>query len=310
MIPLSLPHTRQSHFIISGMDFISLQDTVPLFGRGCLASRFPWSPVFIVNSINRLLALNGIFCLQQQVANSSSTSPISHGTGRPNVSKVGNMPPVQDPGIKPFEKEKYREETQCTDANAEPTLRLEEWFYNPVEEHHNGSYLPPIHYSLAEHPNCDLFWKPSARWLPSPRYPDAPFPHIKDCKFPENIRLLRSYPRSNEDVQEEWSFYPNLGLPFTYHTGKRCTFHGRHFSNRASENTQALSTCLGRKRKVADTRNGIPEANPGDKPFHIPEYSPNFHRFGSTRPVVNFKSSYKVKADTFIPLLKLPQTPW
>ncbi|CAH2245750.1 Hypothetical predicted protein [Pelobates cultripes] len=194
-------------------------------------------------------------------------------------------------------------------CDTKTSVRLQDWFYDPDEEYAKRISLPPIKYIMSTHPNCDLNWKPTARWLPSPRYSDAPFPHIKDCKFPERIKLLRSYPRSKSGIHPEWTFYPTLGFPFTYHDGKRCTFQGIHFSNRASEDRQILPACLGRKKKVIDPRNGIPEANPGDKPFHTPEYSSNFHKFGSTRPLVNFKSSYKVKADTFIPLLKMPQTP-
>ncbi|XP_063296900.1 spermatogenesis-associated serine-rich protein 1 [Pelobates fuscus] len=194
-------------------------------------------------------------------------------------------------------------------CDTKTSVRLQDWFYDPDEEYAKRISLPPIKYIMSTHPNCDLNWKPTARWLPSPRYSDAPFPHIKDCKFPESIKLLRSYPRSKSGIHPEWTFYPTLGFPFTYHDGKRCTFQGIHFSNRASEDRQILPACLGRKKKVIDPRNGIPEANPGDKPFHTPEYSNDFHKFGSTRPLVNFKSSYKVKADTFIPLLKMPQTP-
>ncbi|KAM4694425.1 spermatogenesis-associated serine-rich protein 1 [Discoglossus pictus] len=183
--------------------------------------------------------------------------------------------------------------------------QLQDWYYNPPEEYVN--YLPLIHCSLPAHPNCDLDWKPTAQWIPSPRYSDAPFPHIKDCKFPDRIRLLRSAPRNGQDEGAEWTFYPNYGIPFTYHTGKRCVFDGLQMRNWASLNVNTLASSLGRKKKVCDTRNGIPSAKPGDKPFPSPEYSPNFHKFGSTRPVVNFREFYKVKADTFIPLQKLPK---
>ncbi|XP_072266461.1 spermatogenesis-associated serine-rich protein 1 [Pyxicephalus adspersus] len=181
--------------------------------------------------------------------------------------------------------------------------------YHPEEINGNGIYLPLIPNAALVYPNCDLDWKPSVRWLPSPRYSDAPLPHIKENKFPDRIRLQRSYPGRNLAGGAEWSFYPNFGLSFTYHTGKRCIIDGVHQSSQMSSRLQALPTCLGRKKKVSDPRNGIPEAHPGDKPFHTVEYSTDFHKFGSTVPVVNFRESYKVKADTFIPLQKLPKTP-
>ncbi|KAM5165083.1 spermatogenesis-associated serine-rich protein 1 [Mantella aurantiaca] len=181
-------------------------------------------------------------------------------------------------------------------------------FY-PGEEPVKGIHLPLIHNTALTYPNCDLNWKPSVRWVPSPTYSDAPLPHIKDSKFPDRIRLQRSYPRRVLAAGAEWSFYPNLGLPFTYHTGKRCVIEGVHQSSQMSSRVQALPTCLGRKKKVSDPRNGIPEAQPGDKSFPTVEYSPDFHKFGSTLPVVKFRESFKVKADTFIPLQKLPKTP-
>ncbi|KAM9316396.1 spermatogenesis-associated serine-rich protein 1 [Gastrophryne carolinensis] len=155
--------------------------------------------------------------------------------------------------------------------------------------------------------SCDLDWKPSARWLPSPRYSDAPLPHIKDNKFPDQIRLQRYYPRSSLCLAAEWSFYPNFGLPFTYHTGKRCYINNVHQSSQVSAQEQILPLCLGRKKKVSDSRNGILQSHPGDKPFRTVEYSPDFYKFGSTLPFVNFRESYKVKADTFIPLQELPK---
>ncbi|XP_053567130.1 spermatogenesis-associated serine-rich protein 1 [Bombina bombina] len=187
--------------------------------------------------------------------------------------------------------------------------QLQDWYYNPTDEAGTGICLPLIQSTLPAYPNCDLDWKPTARWLPSPQYSDAPFPHIKDIKFPDRIRLLRSCPRVCQGEGSEWSFYPNFGLPFTYHTGKRCVFDGLHLRNWTSLDVKTLPSCLGRRKKVQDSRNGIPLAAPGDKSFSTPEYSPNFHKFGSTRPVVNFRELYTVNADTFIPLQKLPRSP-
>ena len=39
---------------------------------------------------------------------------------------------------------------------------------------------------------------------------------------------------------------------------------------------------------VYDKRNEIPVASLGDKSYQVPEYSLDFHKQGSTRPVVNF----------------------
>ncbi|KAM3931864.1 spermatogenesis-associated serine-rich protein 1 [Leptodactylus fuscus] len=185
----------------------------------------------------------------------------------------------------------------------------QERHFNHDEELDKGSFLPTIDYKVPTYPNCDLDWKPCVRWLPSPRYSEAPLPHIKDIKFPERIRLQRSYPRSSLNVGSEWSFYPTLGHPVTYHTGKRCVIGGVHKSSQMGSHVLTLPMRIGRKKKVLYPRNGIPEVHPGDKPFRTVEYSLDFHKLGSTLPVVNFRESYKVKADTFIPLQELPKRP-
>lgn len=184
-----------------------------------------------------------------------------------------------------------------------------EWHSDPEEGQGKRSFFPVIDYSVPTYANCDLDWKPCVRWLPSPRYSEDPLPHIKDLKFPEQIRLQRTCPRSSLDVGAEWSFYPNFGCPFTYHVGKRCITGGVHNRSQVGSHVHTLPMSTGIKKKVSDPRNRIPEAHPGDKPFHTVEYSPDFHKLGSTMPVVNFRESYKVKADTFIPLQSLPRRP-
>ncbi|XP_073442693.1 spermatogenesis-associated serine-rich protein 1 isoform X2 [Dendrobates tinctorius] len=168
---------------------------------------------------------------------------------------------------------------------------------NREEEQEKRSFLPNIPYKLPTYPNCDLDWKPCIRWLPSPRYSEAPLPHIKDAKFPEGIRLQRSYPKSRLDAGSEWSFYPNFGCPITYHVGKRCIIDGVHKSSQVGSHDHTLPMSTGRRKKVFDPRNGIPEAHPGDKPFRTVEYSPGFHKFGSTMPVVIFSVPFKVKVN-------------
>jgi len=60
---------------------------------------------------------------------------------------------------------------------------------------------------------------------------------------------------------------------------------------------------------VFENRNGIPIASLGDKSYQAPEYSLDFHKQGSTRPVINFGGSLKCVPDTFVPLQDLPLKP-
>ncbi|XP_068745670.1 uncharacterized protein [Montipora capricornis] len=50
----------------------------------------------------------------------------------------------------------------------------------------------------------------------------------------------------------------------------------------------SLRMSVGAKKKVFDKRNGIPAASLGDKSYQVPEYSMEFHKQGSTRPVISF----------------------
>ncbi|XP_077149188.1 spermatogenesis-associated serine-rich protein 1 isoform X2 [Ranitomeya variabilis] len=125
--------------------------------------------------------------------------------------------------------------------------------FNP-EVQEKTSFLPNIPYKLPTYPNCDLDWKPCIRWLPSPRYSEAPLPHIKDAKFPESIRLQRSYPRSSLEAGSEWSFYPNFGCPTTYHVGKRCIIGGVHKSSQVGSHDHTLPMSNGRRKKGNLTR--------------------------------------------------------
>ncbi|MEE6515024.1 hypothetical protein FKM82_023509 [Ascaphus truei] len=145
------------------------------------------------------------------------------------------------------------------DWGSRSSMKSNGWHDTPQWECEEESYLPPIQCTMPSYPNCDLDWKPTSRWLPSPQYSDAPFPHIKDNKFPDGIRLLRSSPGGSQGVGAEWSFYPNFGFPFTYHIGKRTRFGGIHLSNRESVNER--TTCMERKKKgnlvITDIRSTV-----------------------------------------------------
>lgn len=71
----------------------------------------------------------------------------------------------------------------------------------------------------------------------------------------------------------------------------------------------SLRMSVGAKKQVFEKRNGIPVASLGDKSHQVPEYSLDFHKQGSTRPVINFGGSLKCVPDTFVPLQDLPLKP-
>ena len=50
----------------------------------------------------------------------------------------------------------------------------------------------------------------------------------------------------------------------------------------------ALMPTMGHKKRVVDLRNGLQKRSDGDKSYRVVEHSPNFHKLGSTLPLVNF----------------------
>jgi hypothetical protein len=61
---------------------------------------------------------------------------------------------------------------------------------------------------------------------------------------------------------------------------------------------------IGHKKKVRDIRNGLRKKSEGDKSYRIVEQSTDFHKFGSTLPVVNFgrEKQRHGNAKTFVPM--------
>nr|XP_017208225.1 spermatogenesis-associated serine-rich protein 1 isoform X1 [Danio rerio] len=139
---------------------------------------------------------------------------------------------------------------------------------------------------------CDLDWKSHMRWIPEPRYSDAPFPHIKDIKFPSERKLMRSFPQANMVSGSEWSFYPNLGQPKTYHNGKRCYMDGiNHTRSTRCISENSLESSIGKKKQVTDKYSNYPSRKV--RPFLVPEYSPDFHKCESAAwCTTNYGSSY------------------
>ncbi|XP_066561415.1 spermatogenesis-associated serine-rich protein 1 [Amia ocellicauda] len=177
--------------------------------------------------------------------------------------------------------------------------------YHPHGHGKETLFRPHAQHMEPRFTKSDLDWKSGLRWLPQPRYSDAPFPDFKVIKFPGETRLQRPFPQANMATHSEWTFYPNFGLPSAYHIGKKCIIDGVHYSNLKSTAENTLPIKLGRKKQVVKSHSFNSE---GSKPYLAPEYSPDFHKLGSTLPVPNFGGAAVMKTDTFIPLHHLPRS--
>nr|XP_023956834.2 spermatogenesis-associated serine-rich protein 1 [Chrysemys picta bellii] len=187
--------------------------------------------------------------------------------------------------------------------------------FNRLNEHRHASHDSASQDSLSRpsthstEPFCsdhDLDLKSTLPLSPSSQCADVPLPEIKSAT--ETHQFITP-PENKRAPDLEWTFYPRFGL-HTYHIGKRCVFNGLFLRNKTSASERMLEMRLGRKKHEIDHRNGIAMVTPCDNCYSCPEHSRNFHKFGSTRPVVNFGcATYKRKADTFIPLQRLSRTP-
>ncbi|XP_062324371.1 spermatogenesis-associated serine-rich protein 1 [Osmerus eperlanus] len=122
---------------------------------------------------------------------------------------------------------------------------------------------------------------------------------------------MRAFIEANMESRSEWSFYPSAGQAKSYHVGKRCFSAPQPRPQPCPQPRpqpcpqprpqpcpqpcpleRTLEDCLGRKKPVRVAWEPVP----GSRPYLTPEYSPDFHKMGSTR-IPPFHA-----ADTFIPL--------
>lgn len=160
----------------------------------------------------------------------------------------------------------------------------------------HGAFIDP------EYTECGPDWKSRLRWLPPPKNPK----YITEI-WPDQWKGMRTFPWMARRSSQEWGMYPEG--PKGYDATLRCTFNGKHKATKQSQKEITDAMLLGKSRLVRHKRNGIPLAAPGDKSYQAVEYSPQFHRMGSTLPLVDFGGSSKKKPDTFIPLEQMPRMP-
>ncbi|XP_025096735.1 uncharacterized protein LOC112565508 isoform X7 [Pomacea canaliculata] len=124
-------------------------------------------------------------------------------------------------------------------------------------------------------------WSSRLRYIPDPENPDYPAPEI----WPNNWKSMRPFPWTYMRSSTEWLLDPSLTK-----LGKRCVWNGVHKASARSHDEITHTALYGRVRPewLIDKRNGLPQVSPGDNGYQIPEYSPGFHKLGSTRPLARY----------------------
>lgn len=199
----------------------------------------------------------------------------------------------------------FSDSTEATSSQV-PRFKKSGRTYIPHGKGEEKPYKPHARHITVSYTECGPDWNSTIRCLPEPDCGDRP----RETLFYPPLQRLRSFPRkANTTSKAEYKFYPSNGTATSYSDGKVTVFDGVHKASQRTTTELSDLIRFGHRGNVFDSRDGYLMAAPGDKPYKTPEYSPSFHKFGSTRPVVDFGGIKLEKADTFIPLHPLPDVP-
>ena len=200
---------------------------------------------------------------------------------------------IGKPGRKELERRHYPHlDNRVSKSADKPRARR----YIPHGYGEDYEFIPHSKHIEPNYSECGPDWKSRLRYLPAPHNPN----YVVEI-WPEPWKALRTGYKQSRPTQKEWALYPE-----GYDTTLRCSFKGVHKATETTDKEVTDSMLFGRGKIVNNKRNGLPMASPGDKSYQAVEYSPKFHKFGSTLPLVNFGGNYKPEVDTFVPLEILP----
>jgi hypothetical protein len=98
---------------------------------------------------------------------------------------------------------------------------------------------------------------------------------------------MRPYPQNWQRTNNEWLYFSDEIM--NKRSSKRNFFGNVYFRSLEDLGDENVNmTQIGRKKKVSDLRNGLRQRSEGDKSYRRVELSPDFYKFGSTLPAVNF----------------------
>lgn len=129
-------------------------------------------------------------------------------------------------------------------------------------------------------------WQSRSRYIPSPCDPNAK-PTLPVGLIERNIHFMRPHPQNWQRTTNEYLYFSDESM--NKRSSKRNFFADIHFRSLEDlGDDDVYMTQIGRKKKMIDVRNGLGQRSEGDKSYRRVEYSPDFHKHGSTLPAVNF----------------------
>jgi hypothetical protein len=98
---------------------------------------------------------------------------------------------------------------------------------------------------------------------------------------------MRPYPQNWQRSKNDWNHFPDESID--HRPTKRNHFANIYLRSLEDLDDDNVSMAqIGYKKQVVDSRNGLGKRSEGDKSYHTVEYSPDFHKLGSTLPSVHF----------------------
>ncbi|CAF0729640.1 unnamed protein product [Rotaria sordida] len=160
----------------------------------------------------------------------------------------------------------------------------------------HGRHIEPMYTDIGPD------WQSRIRYIPSPRHPDTK-PTLPIGLIENNIHITRPYPQNWQRTTNEWNYFTDE--PIEQNSSKRNFFNNIHLRSLEDLGDQNMyMSQIGCKKKVLDVRNGLKKKSEGDKNYRIVEQSPDFHKFGSTLPIVDFGREKKRHGNVrnFVPM--------
>jgi hypothetical protein len=114
---------------------------------------------------------------------------------------------------------------------------------------------------------------------------------------------MRPYPQNWQRSKNDYVYFGDESLD--HRSSKRNYFADIHFRSLEDlGDDNVYMSQIGHKRQVPNIRNGLNKKSEGDKSYRTAEFSPDFHKFGSTLPPIDFGRAKKRHghAKTFVPM--------
>ncbi|CAF0825624.1 unnamed protein product [Adineta steineri] len=189
-------------------------------------------------------------------------------------------------GYRGYDRRHYPEKNRFAFSDSESNPRSRMHISSAPSRNMDEQWRPHGRHIEPKYTNFGLDWQSRIHYIAPPEHPDAK-PTLPVSFIERNIRFTRPYPQNWQRTTNEWIYFTDESIE--HNPSKRNYFADIYLRSIEDLGNQDIHmTQIGYKKKVLDKRNGLPKKSDGDKSYHNVEESTDFHKFGSTLPVVEF----------------------